>query len=251
MFKEHWAQTVFTWQSVLGDDNLVVAAGFTTMMAVFYTYSTAWLLVDVHGSPKFLASRRIQKNRPFSWAKTPHAPAFSTMISNVLCNQFFAILPTLWVLQKVTHGVYVSRSLPALSEVAWQLPATMCLVEILFYTSHRLLHVPWLYRAIHKRHHEYKAPCAFAAVYAHPVEACLGNTVAVIGPAFFLQYHLLTYLVGLALGWVFTCTNHSGYLVIKESHDKHHELFNCEYGTMGILDWWFRTRSSDYLAKRT
>lgn len=60
--------------------------------------------------------------------------------------------------------------------------ASGALVELLFYTSHRLLHTKYLY-PYHKLHHGYKAPIALAALYAHPLEAILGNTLAVMAPA--------------------------------------------------------------------
>lgn len=142
-------------------------------------------------------------------------------------------------------GIRVSSELPELPEVVVKSLLSVMLVELNFYTSHRLLHVPWLYARVHKIHHAYKAPHAFAAIYAHPLEALVGNTFAVMGPPFFLGFHISHWMLGIAVGWLSTMTSHSGYnmpfpgaklLSTPYWHDLHHEFFNCNYGTLGYLD---------------
>jgi sterol desaturase/sphingolipid hydroxylase (fatty acid hydroxylase superfamily) len=53
---------------------------------------------------------------------------------------------------------------------------TLLLVhELCFYYSHRLLHHPSIYPRVHKKHHEFTAPIALAAAYAHPIEHIVSN----------------------------------------------------------------------------
>ncbi len=145
-----------------------------------------------------------------------------------------------------TRGIVVESELPALSTVAAQGALAICFVELFFFSSHRVLHWPALYARVHKVHHEYKAPIALAALYAHPLEAFIGNTVAVIGPAFLVGMHALTFHVGMAVGFLATESGHSGHTVPFLSprgfHDLHHERFNCNFGSFGVLDTLAGTR---------
>jgi hypothetical protein len=114
--------------------------------------------------------------------------------------------------------------------------ASGALVELLFYTSHRLLHTKYLY-PYHKLHHGYKAPIALAALYAHPLEAVLGNTLAVMAPAYICGIHGYSWLWGVALGFASTQAKHSGFDIDGAGHDRHHQFSNVEYGHLGVMDF--------------
>ena len=52
--------------------------------------------------------------------------------------------------------------------------------------------------------------------------------------------------VGLVIGWVGTCSGHSGYSLpwakkrsngFQNFHDYHHEFFRGNYGSSGFFDW--------------
>jgi sterol desaturase/sphingolipid hydroxylase (fatty acid hydroxylase superfamily) len=59
-----------------------------------------------------------------------------------------------------------------LGELVWLLVVD----DLVFYGVHRSLHeVPWLYRRIHKRHHEAFAPVPIEYLFVHPAEWMLGT----------------------------------------------------------------------------
>ncbi|KAJ5383225.1 sterol desaturase [Penicillium concentricum] len=113
--------------------------------------------------------------------------------------------------------------------------------EVSFYYVHRALHHPRIYVYIHKMHHKYITPVAFAAEYAHPVEHLLANVLPIAIPLYFKGAHFLSIMAfGLFELWE-AAADHSGYDFLKlppaELHDLHHEKFRVNYGTIGLMDW--------------
>ncbi|KAH6876595.1 fatty acid hydroxylase superfamily-domain-containing protein [Thelonectria olida] len=125
--------------------------------------------------------------------------------------------------------------------------------EILFYYSHRLFHVPYLYRRIHKTHHKFKAPVSFASQYAHPVEHIVANMLPIALPPALLHTHIFTMWAFLAWQLIETATVHSGYDFFggaARRHDRHHERFDVEFGGMAWLDWFHGTDEKGAAEKR-
>eukprot|EP00916_Digyalum_oweni_P003916 GHVL01006984.1.p1 GENE.GHVL01006984.1~~GHVL01006984.1.p1 ORF type:complete len:159 (+),score=23.76 GHVL01006984.1:70-477(+) len=62
--------------------------------------------------------------------------------------------------------------------------------ETLFYWLHRFLHISYIYKYIHKKHHKYIVSVSIASQYAHPIESIIANIL----PTIFFFYFLILIL---------------------------------------------------------
>ena len=143
----------------------------------------------------------------------------------------------------------------------WWLPVSFVLCLLLhdtwFYWTHRLMHRPAWFKAMHAVHHDSRPPTAWAAMSFHPIEALSG---AVVIPAlvFLIPIHVGALGVVLTIMTVMGVSNHMGWemfpralvhgpagrwLITATHHEQHHAAYRGNYGL--YFRFWDRLCGTD------
>lgn len=143
----------------------------------------------------------------------------------------------------------------------WYLPLApliyLFLHDTWFYWTHRLMHRPAWFRAMHAVHHASRPPTAWAAMSFHPWEAITG---AIVIPLLVFAVPIHVAMLGLVLlvMTVMGVTNHmgwemfprklvhsvlGGWLITASHHQRHHEEYRCNYGL--YFRFWDRLCGTD------
>eukprot|EP01084_Bolivina_argentea_P295338 508424_1 len=133
--------------------------------------------------------------------------------------------------------------------------------DIIFYITHRSCHeIPFLYRNIHKIHHEFVNTYGISATASHPIEHLFCNLTTVMGTPIIVGLPLYWFYIFVCLASLQTTCAHSGFgnpfrriqFGSATPHDFHHHYQNCEYGNgaNGLLDKIFKTQLKDKYPKR-
>jgi lathosterol oxidase len=135
--------------------------------------------------------------------------------------------------------------------------AYLALHDTYFYWTHRWMHRPAVFKAVHSTHHASRPPTAWAAMSFHPWEALSG---ALLIPAlvFVVPVHIAALMAVLAIMTFNGVANHIGWEIYPRSwvagywgrvmitashHHLHHRHYRCNYGL--YFRFWDRVCGTD------
>lgn len=112
-----------------------------------------------------------------------------------------------------------------------------------FYCVHRLLHIPFLFRSVHRVHHLSKNPGPWSGLSMHPIETTIYLSKVLLPLAFpSHSMHPIHFLFLLYNATLMPIPGHSGHLELlgNEYHWIHHHTYLHNYGSPAVpLDKFF------------
>ena len=203
---------------------------------VFAVPCTSWFI-----SCAWLEWLRKRRNRFFPQPKHPldresKAKAIVTAGANMIISSvgFFYAFPML-----ERYHLHENSNVSFMSEL-WKFAFMLFLSDTMFYWSHRILHIPIVYRIVHKTHHEHTSPIAWSSFYVHPVELIVTWVFVFLVPALFVRIHEVTFTLYVTTLILSLVKSHCGVKMGRYSaahHDAHHESARGNYGSdLGVWD---------------
>ena len=129
--------------------------------------------------------------------------------------------------------------------IIYSIIKTLLFSDIIFYTTHRLLHTKYLYKKIHNIHHQYIDTYACIFNSCHTIEAFIVNEMSVMLPPILSNLPKELFFYWIIIGMLSSIISHTGYNFLGVNHNNHHKYFNYEYGlsTLPIyMDYIFNTK---------
>ncbi|KAJ6811748.1 sphinganine C4-monooxygenase 1-like [Iris pallida] len=109
--------------------------------------------------------------------KAKNVASKSTVVKGVLVQQVFQIAISLLLFTVVNDGSGVVQPQPSLFVILGQFMIGMVVIDTWQYFMHRYMHNKFLYKHIHSKHHSLVVPYAFGALYNHPLEGLILDTI--------------------------------------------------------------------------
>ena len=163
------------------DSEKLFSAALASVWLELLFWATQLLVYTVVSSPEHFARLEIKKKH----VSYPNSELLRKCVEDLAVGH--AVRPILlWGSMYLfdLRGIDFSvGSFPSLPTMLWHAFISVQVDDFLFYWVHRWMHENrWVYKTIHKQHHEFHYAHPLATEYAHPVEDMLNLLATVAGP---------------------------------------------------------------------
>jgi sterol desaturase/sphingolipid hydroxylase (fatty acid hydroxylase superfamily) len=231
---------------------LVYILGPQLFVSATYLSYGFLLIYLIRKFPDWFAKRAVSSNRSIKMRPKVKDVIMNLVKTTSMINIF--VTPLLIWTAPTDKSIYIYNE-ATWGEVFYKLIACRMLTDTWFYFTHRMFHLPVLYKYIHRVHHEAAEPHALAANYAHPIETLVTNIPTVFGGPVLIKMSPWLLYCWLFYSTIHVVTQHCGYkllpFVATEHHDKHHAKLKGNYCRSGFWDWVFGTKIKEDVAQNT
>lgn len=164
--------------------------------------------------------------------------------------------PVLQVFALLAEKYHVGKMYTDIGALGWgywllSLPLYVLCWDLVFYLTHLVLHMPYVYRKSHFRHHSCRPPVPWSGIAIDPFETILSGILPYTVPLFVFPFHVYTvYALNILLMFWATIVHSSlpwsgnPIFLTTRDHNLHHTygLKNCNYAA--VFTFWDRLFST-------
>ncbi|WOK91596.1 sphinganine C4-monooxygenase 2-like [Canna indica] len=200
-------------------------------IAVYWLYSGLYLVLD--------AGLEEYRLHPKGEEAVKNVVSRGTVVKGVLLQQAFQVVVSLILFTLVRDDSNINPAQPPPLVILGQFIAAMLVMDTWQYFMHRYMHSnKFLYKHIHSKHHSLVVPYAFGALYNHPLEGLIMDT---IGGALSFLISGMTPRTGLfffSFATIKTVDDHCGFClpgnlfhVFFSNNSAYHDIHHQHYGS--------------------
>ncbi|KAG8076354.1 hypothetical protein GUJ93_ZPchr0006g40997 [Zizania palustris] len=208
-------------------------------IAVYWLYSALYIVLDGMGIDGY-------RLHPKGEEATKNVVSKWTVVKGVLVQQGFQIAVSLLLFTIIGDDSGIVRKQPPALVIAVQFTIAMFVMDTWQYFMHRYMHInKFLYKHVHSKHHTLVVPYAFGALYNHPLEGLILDTIG--GALSFLIVGMTpkTAIFFFSFATIKTVDDHCGlwlpgnilHVFSNNSayHDIHHQLYGNKFCFLWML----------------
>ncbi len=186
-----------------------------------------------------LYSRRVKR----SIVRRDMMLGFVSLLSGTPIIQGFALLADRY------HIGFIYQDIAERGWLYWlvSLPLYVLLWDLVFYGTHLVLHMPWVYRHSHFRHHAFRPPVAWSGIAIDPFETILSGILPYTVPLLIAPFHIYTVYVLNMLLLIWATVLHSSanwrgnaIWIGTTDHNLHHAYGLRNYNFAAVFTFWDR-----------